>query len=132
MSSRLRTGLAVGAIALVFLALFVIRTSPPSPDETHVPQAPGPGPARTFDLAIRDGRLASGPESLTVTEGERITIRVVSDVREEFHLHGYDRKIELTAGVPGELTLVADRSGRFPYELELSGKQIGVLEVRPR
>ena len=134
MTARMWIGVAVIAAALA--VLFVLRPGSPAPRDTPANPAAPPAiatPARkVFELTVAQGRLVSGPAVLSVTVGDDVTIGVVADAAEELHLHGYDRKINLAAGVRAELQFTADRSGRFPFELEHAKKQIGVVEVHPR
>lgn len=96
---------------------------------------PQPEPAVTppvFELVVQDGSLVSGPKVLRVAQGDQLTIRVTADAAEEFHLHGYDLKLDLEPGVPAELNLTAEHSGRFEYELHRAHLELGALEVMPR
>jgi hypothetical protein len=94
--------------------------------------APAPSAEQRVELVVAGERLVSGPQVVTVTEGTALVLRVTSDARDELHLHGYDLTLPLAKGVAGELRLVADRSGRFEYELHHGHRTLGVLEVLPR
>ncbi len=85
----------------------------------------------TFALTIENREITDGPTLLRVDEGETVIINVTADEREELHLHGYDRSVDLEPGVPSSLTFVADASGRFPFELEISKTELGAIEVMP-
>lgn len=61
-----------------------------------------------------------------------VRITITADEDEEFHVHGYDESVQLTAGEPAELTFMAGASGRFPIELEESKTELGALEVQPQ
>jgi hypothetical protein len=65
-----------------------------------------------------------------VKKDEPVTIRVTSDEADEIHVHGYDLKAELEAGVPGEITFTPNAAGVFEVELEEQGLQLLELEVR--
>jgi FtsP/CotA-like multicopper oxidase with cupredoxin domain len=107
----------------------------PLPPETQAAPAapePVPAPTRSVSLVVRGGALAEGPATLQVTQGDTVAIRIVSDAAEQLHLHGYDLALDLEPGRPASLLFVADRTGRFEYELEHAQREIGVLEVRPR
>ncbi|WP_157429486.1 hypothetical protein [Actinomadura oligospora] len=54
---------------------------------------------------------------------------MTSDIADEFHLHGYDRELELAAGRPGTLRLVASVPGVFEAELHHSGARLFELQV---
>lgn len=87
---------------------------------------------KTFELTVKDLKLASGPQTITVNDGDNVTIKITSDKEEELHLHGYDKMVDLAPNVPAELNFDATITGRFEYELEHSSTQIGVLEVLPK
>lgn len=87
---------------------------------------------KTFDLIVKERKLISGPEILKVNQGDEVTIKITVDENEEFHLHGYDKSVDLTANQTTELKFTADISGRFPYELEESKTELGLLEVSPK
>jgi hypothetical protein len=130
--------IAAGIVVLGGLfVLFRPSPEPPAPAaaiSTAQPEASA-APAiliDVFELVVQGGKLISGPSIIRVSQGEEIIIRVRIDTAEEFHLHGYDRKLDLAPGKPAELRLVVDRSGRFEYELERAGFELGVLEVLPR
>lgn len=88
--------------------------------------------AGNFELVIKDKRLVSGPETLKVTEGDTVTIKIISDEDEEFHIHGYDNSVDLEKDRQAEVTFTANLTGRFVYELENSKVDIGALEVSPK
>jgi len=54
---------------------------------------------------------------------------VTADVSDEVHVHGYDKKTDITAGVPGSLTFTADIPGEFEVELENAHLKIAELTV---
>ena len=90
-----------------------------------------PAEPKEFTLVVKDNKLASGPETLQVTQGAMVMIHITSDAAEKLHLHGYDMSVELGKNAPATLTLIAGQSGRFTYELENSKTEIGALEVQP-
>jgi hypothetical protein len=60
-----------------------------------------------------------------------VRLRVVSDVADEIHLHGYDLKKDVPAGGSVTFSFTADIEGVFEVELEGRGEQIAQLTVRP-
>ena len=130
--------LIVGAIAVALLGglYFVFKPQPattPGDSPPNPAQEPTAGvPLRQeFILLVQKGKLAAGPEKMTVPQGTEVTIRVHTDVADELHLHGYDRKVPISAGDPGVLTFLADRAGRFELELHKAHAELAVLEVQP-
>ncbi|MBI2109317.1 MAG: hypothetical protein HYT93_04080 [Parcubacteria group bacterium] len=97
----------------------------PIPPETILTQP------KEFTLVVENKKIISGPETITIKQGETVSIIVTADEDEEFHLHGYDRSVDLEKGVPAILTFKASASGRFMFELEESKTDIGALEVLP-
>ncbi len=91
-----------------------------------------PSNIKSFDLIVKNKKLVSGPETLTVTEGDTVTINITNDEPEELHLHGYDKSVDLEASKSASLTFTANLTGRFPYELEHSKTEIGAIEVQPK
>lgn len=95
------------------------------------PQETGEAGKEVFTLVVEGKKLVSGPSVIRVTKGADVLLLVTADAAEEFHLHGYDRSVELEPGVPAELAFTATLTGRFPFELERSKTDLGALEVRP-
>jgi hypothetical protein len=78
-----------------------------------------------------EGGQVDGPDRFTVIVGEEASIWLLSDVDEEVHVHGYDLTFPVTAGVPVEISFVADVPGIFEVELEESATPLFELEVTP-
>ncbi len=145
MSPAVRTALFALAGAVLLAGLFLVMRPQPAPAPvaaaaplaaTAPAAAPEPRPAGDaplqFELLVRDRKLAGGPHTLSVVEGQSVIINLTADVEDELHLHGYDLKAQLHPGQRASLVFAATRSGRFEYELEKSGVELGVLEVMPR
>ncbi|MGW6537072.1 hypothetical protein ACWGBV_04210 [Streptomyces sp. NPDC055051] len=105
--------------------------APPStPPPTSAP-APDPTPTgRTLDIRVSGSTVTPAPSRVEVKKGERVTLRVTSDRADTVHVHGYDREATLAPGVPGTLTLTADRTGLFEVETHESGLVLTQLVVR--
>ena len=94
-------------------------------DETATP-TPTPKPKPKPPL------LEAGKEqALNYKEGETVRFRVVSDVPEEVHIHGYDIKKELEPGKVETVSFKATITGIFEIELEGSGTLLAQLKVVP-
>ncbi len=87
---------------------------------------------KTFDLAIKNKQIVSGEQTLKVNQEDEVTIMITSDVADEFHLHAYDKIVKLEPNIQATLTFTANLSGRYPFELEQSGTELGFLEVQPK
>jgi len=139
MNVRALLFLAGGAGLLV--ALFV-WFKPPGPAPEAAPAASAPAPAaaapslplqpKVFEIVVRDGKVVSGPDTIKVTVGDEVELRITSDRADELHLHGYDQSLKLQPGVPAELRFLATRTGRFEYELHKAHVDLGALEVHPK
>ena len=100
---------------------------------TTAPQATSPEEkTKTFKLVISERVIVSGSSTLTVHQGDEVTITITSDEKEEFHLHAYDNSVDLEPNKTVSLTFTADKAGRFPFELEDSQTELGALEVLPK
>lgn len=143
---------AVGVLALLFV---LMRPKPPTPVVAAAPvaapaapdagmatsaapavvveppQPTGPAP-QTIELVVKDKKLVTGPQVISVAQDTSVTLRITVDRHDELHLHGYDLTLKLPTAEAAELRFVADRSGRFEYELHHSHVDLGVLEVQPR
>lgn len=130
-----KTPLALMGAAGAALAALYGWVSPqpqpgPAPTVAAAPVSPAPA-AREFDFEITQGRV-NGPPLLAVTQGERVTLRVRSDVADELHVHGYELSAPLPAGEVVALAFIAGKAGRFEVELHKAHREIGALEVQPR
>ena len=88
--------------------------------------------SKTLDIIVKDKKIVSGGDNLKVTEGDSVVMKFTLDQKEEIHLHGYDKSVELEKDTTGEISFIANLTGRFPFELEGSGTELGSLEVSPK
>ena len=116
-----RTVILVLGAALILTGLFVLLRPNTS---TQGPQT------REFDARI-SGRDME-PSEITVTEGDRVVLRVTADTPHEIHLHGYDIEREVAPGEPARLSFEADLTGRYTIEDHEIEEELGTLVVRPR
>lgn len=86
----------------------------------------------TVDLVVAGGKRVSGPNLIKLKRDDVLVLTVVSDRADNLHVHGYDVQLDLHAGRPASLRLVARRTGRFGFELHRSGLELGVLEIYPK
>lgn len=87
--------------------------------------------ARELRITVRGGEPVGGVQRFTLTQGEQVSVRVVSDAADEVHVHGYDLMRDVGPGKPATFILRATLTGRFEIELEDRGVPIAELEVRP-
>lgn len=105
------------------------------PEATQSIQSESPAPesnVKTFELVIAGKKIVTGLETLKVTQGDEVTIKITADENEEFHVHAYDNSVELEKDKQAELSFVANLAGRFSFELEKSKTELGALEVVPK
>lgn len=87
-------------------------------------------PVHTIDVTYANGQVVGGVRTETVELGQKVRLRVTSDVAEEVHVHTYDVVADVAAGQTAELEFTATIPGRHEVELEKEGKQLLVLEVK--
>ncbi|WP_113702866.1 hypothetical protein [Nonomuraea lactucae] len=97
-----------------------VATSAPSPSD---------GEARA-EISIRNGRVSPPPGWLEVRRGQTVSITVTSDVADELHVHGYDRRAPLRPGEPVTVRFAADLTGVF--EVETHGGKLVLTQLAVR
>jgi hypothetical protein len=83
-----------------------------------------------IEVRVVGGKPQGGARRERVQLGETVTLRVVADVADEVHLHGYDRSADVAPGRPAQLRFTADIPGVFEVELEQRKQRLLELEVR--
>ena len=139
----MRRLLIVGAAVVVAVALFVVlrqgdegeatqpvTTSSSTTTETTAPPPPPPMPAHV-ELVVKGGRPVGGVRSVTVAEGRRVVVVVMSDVAEEVHLHGYNVARDVGPGEPARVAFRATIVGTVEVELEHSGVPLARITTKP-
>lgn len=117
----------VGVLVLVGLFMFL---RPESLNQYN--EAPSEvSKEKVFSILVSNKQVTGG-SVLKVNQGDSVTIKVTSDVSDELHIHGYDKSLDLEKWIEGSVSFVADTTGRFEFELEDSGLDLGVLEVTPK
>ncbi|MFI6519072.1 hypothetical protein ACIBF1_26190 [Spirillospora sp. NPDC050679] len=80
-------------------------------------------------VTVSEGKVRTGSGRVKVKRGATVRVTITSDAADEFHLHGYDRTVDLRPGRPGTLELTADKPGVFEAELHHSGARVFELQV---
>jgi hypothetical protein len=118
-----RAGQLHATLALCVLALLALA-------------GPAQAEPRVVDLSIKKGELPKEQRTVTVRQGDDVTLRWATDQALTIHLHGYDLEQKLTPGTLASMRFAARATGRFAIEIHAhgSGKErvIGYLEVHPR
>jgi hypothetical protein len=121
------TLVAIGVIVLLGGLYFLLRVPGSSTSEPVQP--------RTFEVEITAVLPPEGLPALQARQGDPVTMVIGSEVPGTFHLHGYDRLVEVAPGTKQTLEFVAARAGWFPIGLhDQAGNEIDVtaLQVDPR
>lgn len=130
---------SIGVLILIAVLYFSLRSVPSQehPSETDRAQQSAPLTDHVANSVSevsfeykKDGSVE--PKAVRVKEGEKVIIKISSDVADEAHLHGYDKSTPVEPGKVATLELIANQTGRFPIELEQIKKEIGILEVYPK
>ncbi len=111
--------IVVGQVALIAL-FFILR-----------PTLPIGGPQERIVDAVIAGRIMT-PNEIVVEGGDRVTLRIGSNLPLRLHLHGYDLQLPTVPGEIATLTFVANLTGQFIIEDEATQVLFGTLVVRPR
>ena len=107
---------------------------PPVNEPGGASAGPAPAPVgptvQTISITVRGGQVTGETGRVTMPLGTPITILVTSDVADEIHVHGYDRKAQIpTAGATGSVSFTANTPGVFEVELEESKLQLVQLQI---
>jgi len=81
-----------------------------------------------FEITVTGGEV-KGPGRVKVKLGDVFIIRVVADVADEVHVHGYDVFADVAPGMPAVVEVDAIFPGVFEVELEGSGLELLLVEV---
>ena len=76
------------------------------------------------------GTTISGGGRKTAELGKPLRIQVIADVKDEVHLHGYDKLVNVAAGKPATIAFTPDIPGVFEVELESKGLKLLDLVVK--
>jgi hypothetical protein len=106
-----------------------------SPAATAVSTLPTTPPTTSDEGLVVEVRVAggtvTGPKGrVKVAKGSTVTLKVTSDVADEVHLHGYDKRVDVEKGGTATLTFTADLTGVFEAELESKGLPLVQLQVQ--
>jgi hypothetical protein len=82
-------------------------------------------------IVVRDAKPVGGIQELTYHHGDRVRIRVKSDVADEVHVHGYDFMKDVPAGGSVSFDFSATIEGAFEMELESRKEQLAELKIEP-
>jgi hypothetical protein len=105
------------------------ETGSKSTGSTSTSTTPAQPAART--IRVVNGQPQGGVKTVSYKKNDEVRLKVVSDVADEIHVHGYDLMKDVEAGGSVSFNFKATIEGRFEIELEDAGTQIANLEVTP-
>ena len=149
MSRGARIGLLAAAVVILIVAFIALR--PAAKDDETTADSPTTTPTAVATETATPGETATatasptprptvdpGPvltgssvEKLRYDKGETVRFQVKAPEDEEVHIHGYDIKKDVKAGVTTKISFKATIDGIFEIEFEESAKQIAELRVDP-
>lgn len=153
MTNAQRLGLVAATVVVLVVAFVVLRpggdsgssqgSSPSTSSAASAPSSTDSGAGTTATtgtsapqpafqtVRVVNGQPQGGIKKLSVKKGDQVRLRVISDVADEIHIHGYDLKRDVAKGGSVRFSFPATIEGRFEIELENAGTQIADLEVTP-
>ena len=120
--------LVVVLVTLIVLGVLFVLLRP----QSSAPESSDVGETQEQPVALAINGNNMSPDEVSVTEGDEVTLQIISDRPIEVHLHGYDLKEVAGAEEPGELSFEATMTGRFPIEDHNTEAELGTLLVQPR
>ena len=156
MTTPQRIGILAGTVVVLILAFVLLRpggddggstapsgaaststggtpaaSAPATSTAASTPTATTPAQPAFKTVRVVNGQPQGGIKTLSFQKGDQVRLRVVSDVADEIHVHGYDLAKDVEQGGSVRFSFPATIEGRFEIELENAGTQIANLEVRP-
>jgi hypothetical protein len=125
--SRPRSARSVPLVVLGALLLALAGCGNPAP--SAVQAATAPNGDRRVEIAFAGGAVTGGVQRYAVPVNATVELVVSSDVADEVHVHGYDRKSFVTAGASTTITFAANLTGVFDVELEQRATPLASLQV---
>ena len=128
MSQAWVRNLVLVLVTLIVLGVLFVLLRP----ESSAPESSDVGETQEQPVALAINGNNMSPDEVSVTEGDQVTLQIISDHPIEVHLHGYDLEEVVGAEEPGELSFEATMTGRFPIEDHDTEAELGTLLVQPR
>lgn len=85
---------------------------------------------RQITVSVTAGKVEPPVGRVEVGKGSTIRLTVTSDVPDELHVHGYDKRATLSPGQPANLEFRADTTGMFEIETHNAHLLLVQLVVR--
>jgi heme/copper-type cytochrome/quinol oxidase subunit 2 len=119
-------------LAVLFLAVTLAACSSGGGDQGGSSAATQPASAgpRRVQVTVTGSQVQTASKRVKVPLGTQVRLEVTADRADEVHLHGYDRKVDITPGKQATLDFTADTPGVFEVELEDAGLKLLELQVQ--
>lgn len=127
---RVAIVVAVGAVAVGALSGCGNARDGAGTGPGSTPAGAAAAPAvHTITIKVSGGKASGDTGRVAVPLGTPVIVSVTSDVADEIHVHGYDRKVKVPAGATGSVAFNANTAGVFEVELEDSKLPLLQLQV---
>jgi hypothetical protein len=118
-----RAGLLAVLVAALVVAFVIAKGSGSNNSKTSSASS---GPVV---IHVVGGKPEGGVQKITVNKGQPVRFKVISDVSDEIHVHGYNFHKDVKKGGSVSFDFPATIDGIFVIELESRGEQIASLQV---
>jgi heme/copper-type cytochrome/quinol oxidase subunit 2 len=119
-----RAGLLALLVAALVLAFVIAKGSGNDNNNTSTTSTGAP-----VVIHVVGGKPQGGVQKITVKKNDPVRFKVVSDVADEIHVHGYNFHKDVEKGGSVSFNFPAKIDGIFVVELESRGEQIASLQV---
>jgi hypothetical protein len=120
-----RAAMLAVLVAAIVVAFVIAKNGGSGNDKSTTNAASG----APVVVHVVNGQPQGGIQKITVNKGQRVRFRVVSDVADEIHVHGYDFHKDVKKGGSVSFDFPATIDGIFDVELESRSEQIASLQV---
>lgn len=133
MKSTTKYGILALIVVIVIIggAYYLHSSNGPAAPAPSATATSTPTNVKSFVLTVQKRKVVSGETTLVAKQGDTVSITITADESDELHLHGYNKHVDFATNTPATITLVADQTGRFPFEMEGSKTDLGELDVEP-
>ena len=132
MQSNSRTiGVGIAVVVVAVALFFVFKGGSDDNSDTTATTTGQTGKQSIPTIVVKNAKPVGGIRELDYTQGDQVRFKVVSDVSDEVHVHGYDLMKDVAPGHPVTFDFPASIEGVFEAELESRKEQIIELRVNP-
>src|SRR5205085_2822186 len=111
-----RLGILAATVVVLILAFVLLRPGSDNGGSTSSSGSTAQPAVKTVHIV--GGKPQGGIQTVSFVKGQQIRLRVVSDVADEIHVHGYNLKKDVPKGGSVEFSSPATIEGVFEVELE--------------